>query len=102
MGYGWHGDYVFGWQGDALQKALDAKCTGDACTVLKTQTAEKANACMINQQVVEPVEGCKWHSSYHYCVKLMSYLQGLLHFPVTCLLPTNKDLIERKLDLLRT
>lgn len=44
-----------------LQKALDARCTGDACATLKTQTAELANACMKSQEVDEPVEGCKCH-----------------------------------------
>lgn len=59
-GYSWHGDYLFGWKDGVLQKALDARCSGDACTTLKTQTAEEANACMISQEVKEPVDGCEY------------------------------------------
>ena len=67
MGHGWHGDYLFGWKDGVLQKALDGRCTGDACTSLKTQSAVEANACMIAQQAVEPVEGCKFYQN-SFCV----------------------------------
>lgn len=56
-GYGWHGDYLFGWKGNALQVALDERCQGDGCAGMKTQTADQANKCMISSQTGEQVEG---------------------------------------------
>jgi hypothetical protein len=61
-GYGQHGDYVFGWKGDALQKAMDANCGGrygGYCPVLTNQTWEVANACTQRQKVLENIDGCK-------------------------------------------
>jgi hypothetical protein len=59
VGYGQHGDYVFGWKGDALQKAMDAlpsgKCANANCGVLKVQSASTAEQCKKAQQVPENV-----------------------------------------------
>lgn len=55
-GYGWHGDYVFGWKGDALQRAMDKFC-GTDCPELETQTQEKANECAKAPTVSERVDG---------------------------------------------
>jgi hypothetical protein len=57
-----HGDYVFGWEGDSLQKAMDNGCNLNRdCPAagLTAQTPEKYNACTIKQQAPEPVDGCK-------------------------------------------
>jgi hypothetical protein len=56
-GFSQHGDYVFGWKADALQRAMDARCTGDACAVLDSQTTEMAMGCTVPRTVVEEVDG---------------------------------------------
>lgn len=60
-GYGQHADYVFGWQGDALQRAMD-QCTdigGDpnSCRALTVQNDAEMNRCTMNSVVNERVEG---------------------------------------------
>jgi len=59
-GYGWHGDYLFGWKGDSLQRAMDKFCGVD-CPVLEKQTVEQANECVESKVDNEPVDG--WLSS---------------------------------------
>lgn len=38
---------------------MDARCTGDVCKELKTQTAEEAMNCTKPQFVKEDIDGCK-------------------------------------------
>lgn len=58
-GYSQHGDYVFGWKDDSLQRAMDARCDGDVCKVLETQTADEAMKCTKSRVVNEEIDGCK-------------------------------------------
>ncbi|KAI1270371.1 hypothetical protein F5Y18DRAFT_421863 [Xylariaceae sp. FL1019] len=55
-GYGNHGDYVFGWKGDALQKAMDTNCNIN-CPALTTQSIEAGNQCVVKATVDENVDG---------------------------------------------
>ncbi|RDL37161.1 Uncharacterized protein BP5553_04594 [Venustampulla echinocandica] len=57
VGYGNHGDYLFGWKGDSLDKAFKQKNCVDQICGLDTQEIPDANKCMINPMVDEPVEG---------------------------------------------
>jgi uncharacterized protein DUF1996 len=58
-GFGNHGDYVFGWKGNALQRAMDNNCNSDLltdsinCPTLKTQSITASNKCAGKQQVNE-------------------------------------------------
>ncbi|CAK7205005.1 hypothetical protein SEUCBS139899_007769 [Sporothrix eucalyptigena] len=60
-GYSQHGDYVFGWKGDSLQKAMDARCSGATCSALKTQSDDAATKCHVKAEVREAVDGWLEH-----------------------------------------
>jgi hypothetical protein len=62
-GYSQHGDYVFGWKNDTLQRAMNSRCDGEVCKELKTQTAEESMKCTKTQTVNEEIDGCKSISS---------------------------------------
>ncbi|TFK23865.1 hypothetical protein FA15DRAFT_656355 [Coprinopsis marcescibilis] len=61
-GYGHHGDYVFGWEGDSLQRAMD-KCGAsilglpDSCPELTQISDEEMNSCKVPVMVDEITEG---------------------------------------------
>ncbi|KAK0724226.1 hypothetical protein B0H67DRAFT_640788 [Lasiosphaeris hirsuta] len=55
-GFGNHGDYVFGWKDDALQKAMDTNCNIN-CPALKTQSIAVGNKCANKARVHEDIDG---------------------------------------------
>lgn len=60
-GYGHHGDYIFGWEGDSLQRAMD-NCLDyggrpEGCKELTMQPDEEMNSCKAPTKVDEQVEG---------------------------------------------
>lgn len=57
-----HGDYVFGWEDQSLQKAMDNRCNLNRdCPAagLHAQTPAEYNACTKPQMAKEDVDGCK-------------------------------------------
>jgi hypothetical protein len=60
--YGTHADYMFGWKGDALQRAMNSSCMFNACEngkPLKSQSVSQMNACKAKQVVNDNLDGCK-------------------------------------------
>lgn len=58
-GFGSHGDYMFGWKDDSLQRAMDSPCYVN-CPTLKTQSVSEMNKCSVPNTVDEDFDGCKW------------------------------------------
>jgi hypothetical protein len=58
-GAGTHADYMFGWKGDALQRAMNkSECFYDGCGSITKQAMATANQCAIKNMVNEETEGC--------------------------------------------
>ncbi|KAF2748766.1 hypothetical protein M011DRAFT_457477 [Sporormia fimetaria CBS 119925] len=59
-GYGTHADYLFGWKGDSLQKAMDSSCMFNACEngrPLKSQGVAAMNNCAVKSAIKENLDG---------------------------------------------
>ncbi|KAL2268797.1 hypothetical protein VTJ83DRAFT_3643 [Remersonia thermophila] len=57
-GLGQHGDYVFGWKDDTLQRAMDtAGCFGAQCANLRTQSIEAGRRCAVKRAAHEDIDG---------------------------------------------
>jgi hypothetical protein len=58
-GAGTHADYMFGWKGDALQRAMNkSECFYDGCGSTKKQTMSTASQCTVKDMVGEETLGC--------------------------------------------
>jgi hypothetical protein len=58
--YGTHADYLFGWKGDSLQRAMNkSECFYDGCGSLKKQPMATANNCKVKDMVGEQTGGCE-------------------------------------------
>jgi len=56
---GTHADYMFGWKGDALQRAMaKSECFYDGCGSITKQPMATAAKCTVQDFVGEPVDGC--------------------------------------------
>ena len=87
-GYGTHADYVFGWKGDSLQRAMDSGCMFQGCEngrPLLSQSVEQMNACQVPDMVGEDTgaNSCKSASLFRRkaeslrCGPVISRLPGL-------------------------
>ncbi|KAF2272955.1 uncharacterized protein EI97DRAFT_503906 [Westerdykella ornata] len=61
-GYGNHGDYLFGWKNDSLQKIMDEECYVN-CQTMKTQPISAMNACSVGRKVDEDIGDGGWIES---------------------------------------
>jgi hypothetical protein len=59
-GYGTHADYMFGWKGDSLQRAMDkSECFYDGCGSIEKQQMSEASKCTVEDFVGEVTDGCE-------------------------------------------
>lgn len=72
-GYGTHADYMFGWKGDALQRAMDkSECFYDGCGSITKQAMTTANKCTVKDFVNEPTEGCTFRDTLQSTMQMLT------------------------------
>lgn len=72
---GTHADYMFGWKGYSLQRAMDEpECFYDGCGSITKQDMAVANQCTIETTVDEPVEGCESKPIFSLLMLLLAEL----------------------------
>ncbi|KAK3352754.1 hypothetical protein B0T25DRAFT_456854 [Lasiosphaeria hispida] len=59
-GYGQHADYVFGWEGNSLQKAMDNRCYLRNCTLLTELSPKVKNKCTVPTVAQEKFHLDEW------------------------------------------
>lgn len=68
---GTHADYMFGWKGDSLQRAMNkSECFYDGCGSITKQQMSVANQCSIKLTVQEETDGCMSRHSFAECHSL--------------------------------
>lgn len=84
-GYGYHADYVFGWKGDSLQKAVNQRCSLNTCSALTTQDQSVGNKCTKKPSYGPPnLHDCKFiHYLRLLCLVVLplTWLVGVPHLP---------------------
>lgn len=80
-GYGSHGDYMFGWKGDALQRAMDQNCNGFQCNGLRTQSIQQGNQCTKKSSVDEQIDGCEYSLLKSGLPHRLTWYSGLTELP---------------------
>lgn len=78
---------MFGWKGDSLQRAVNARCMQDVCSELKSQSAEDSEKCTISQTMKEDVNGdeCEFRILYLLDrILTVAYFKGCRTFLAVC------------------
>ena len=79
-GYANHGDYVFGWKDDSLQKIMDDECFVQ-CKSMRTQSIEAMNACgvgrILGMRIVSVVIGGWGRDWANVCVQGLQRCQDM-------------------------
>ena len=60
LGYGHHGDYLFGWKGDSLKNAFAIDECGNQICGLLTQSIQEANKCSLSPKAATEAEVDGW------------------------------------------
>jgi hypothetical protein len=83
-GYGTHADYMFGWKGDGLQRAMNkSECFYDGCGSITKQDMSVANKCTVKDMVGENIDGRICFRDVFNCSDLIAnILQGSPTFRV--------------------
>jgi hypothetical protein len=74
---GTHADYMFGWKGDALQRAMNkSECFYDGCGSITKQPMATANQCNIKDMVGEQTDGCTFQDVPMPRIRMLTYYRA--------------------------
>lgn len=81
-GFGQHGDYVFGWEGDSLQRAMDNSCYLRNCSLLTGMAPRIKNLCQVPVTVKEELDECRFQvpTTYPKLTSSKKKIRSLLMF----------------------